>query len=120
MIIDVTHKADRPAPASQGKEQTEAVDKRLSTARKQSEADDTATPAPDRATLEAAVAQVRDVVQQSGTRLQIDIDPDLQRVIVQVINGDSGEVIRQIPAKELLELAKNLKGQKGLLLQEQA
>jgi flagellar protein FlaG len=52
--------------------------------------------------------------------LQFEVDPDLHRVIVKIMNGDSGEVIRQIPPQEVLDLAKNLQASKGLLLKQQA
>jgi flagellar protein FlaG len=52
--------------------------------------------------------------------LQIEVDPDLNRVVVKVLSGESGEVIRQIPPKEVIDLAKNLSGLKGALFGEHA
>lgn len=120
MITDATSKVDLPATAGRGNEQTDAVDIRLPATRTQSESEHSVTAAPDRAAIVAAVGKVREALHTSDSRLQIDIDPDLDRVVVQVINGDTGEVIRQIPAKELLELAKNIHDRKGVLFQEHA
>ena len=61
-----------------------------------------------------------DRVQQSGSQFQIEVDPDLQRVVVKILKGDSGEVIRQIPPKEVIDLAKSLEGSKGVLFGEHA
>lgn len=72
----------------------------------------------DRVALEQAVSKVKEAFQQSGSQLQIEVDPDLERVIVKILSGDSGEVIRQIPPKEVIDLAKNLPGAKGLLFEE--
>jgi Uncharacterized flagellar protein FlaG len=66
--------------------------------------------------LEQALSRVREVFQQADPRLEFSIDPDLNRVVVKVMNRDSGEVIRQIPQQEIIELAKNLKTPTGLLL----
>jgi len=74
----------------------------------------------DRVTLEHAVSKVREAFQQSNSQLQIEVDPDLERVVVKILNGDSGEVIRQIPPKEVIDLAKNLAGLKGALFGEHA
>jgi flagellar protein FlaG len=38
---------------------------------------------------------------------------------VKIVEQESGEVIRQIPPEELLELEKYLSSPKGLLVQEQ-
>lgn len=72
----------------------------------------------DRVALEHAVSKVKEAFQQSGSHLQIEVDPDLNRVVVKVLSGESGEVIRQIPPQEVIDLAKNLSGSKGLLLKE--
>lgn len=74
----------------------------------------------DRTDLERAAAKIREVVQKVEPRLQIEIDPDLDRVVMKLLNGESGEIIRQIPPQELLDLAKQLADPQGLLLKEQA
>lgn len=37
-------------------------------------------------------------------------DKDLRRPVVRLVNRDTGEVVRQIPARELLEMARTLAG----------
>lgn len=118
MITPVTPKVDLPASASRGNERTEASDKHPRTVRTQSESANPATTSADRVRLEKAVGKIRDVLRRSDSRLQFEIDQDLQRVVVKIVNGDSGEVIRQIPAEEVLDLERNLAEQKGLLLEE--
>jgi len=66
--------------------------------------------------LERALTRVREVFQQADPRLEFSIDPVLDRVVVKVMNAESGEVIRQIPQKEVIELAKSLEAPTGLLL----
>jgi len=43
------------------------------------------------------------------TRLQFAEDPDLKRVIVRVLDRDSGEVLLEIPQEEMLKAAKVMK-----------
>lgn len=122
MIANVTSSGDLPGRASRPSEQAVPLDTNQDShlPAKRSGTDAHVSSQPDQDTLEEAVARIQDMLQQSNPCLQIEIDRDLHRVVVKVLNGDSGEVIRQIPSKALLELAKHLTVQKGLLLQEQA
>lgn len=74
----------------------------------------------DRATIDKAAGRVLEMLDVIGPRLRIEVDHETERVVVKVVEKESGEVIRQIPPEELLELEKYLSSQKGLLLQEQA
>ncbi len=47
--------------------------------------------------------------------LHYEVDEELNRVVVKILDGESGDVIRQIPPENLLKLAKVLKDQAGLL-----
>ena len=49
-------------------------------------------------------------------RVEFSVDPELGRVIVKIMDGESGTVIRQIPQQEVLDLAKSLETPTGLLL----
>jgi flagellar protein FlaG len=115
MITNVTSKVDLPANASH-KSQPSAPPRSKPEERVHG-ADFSPT---DRVALEHAVSRVKEAFQQSGSHLQIEVDPDLDRVVVKILNGDSGEVIRQIPPKEVIDLAKNLSGSKGALFGEHA
>jgi flagellar protein FlaG len=120
MINHVTSKVDLPTPASPESKRTAASNADVHAERVQSGVDTGGRSKPDRAILEQAISKIRDVLQKSDSRLQIEIDPDLQRVVIKVVKEDSDEVIRQIPPKELLELAKNLSRQNGLLFHDHA
>jgi flagellar protein FlaG len=75
---------------------------------------------PTREQVEQAAARVKDVFRGTTSRLEIEIDPDLHKAVIKVFNGESGEIIRQIPSQELLDLAKYLDDPKGLLIRERA
>jgi flagellar protein FlaG len=80
----------------------------------------TPAAAPTNEQVEQAAARVKEVLRGTTSRLEIEIDSNLHKVVVKIINGESGEIIRQIPAQELLDLAKHLDDPKGLLVQERA
>ncbi len=72
--------------------------------------------------LVAAVSNVKDFVQQIRRELQFSIDKDSGRTVVKVINAETDEVVRQIPAEEVLAMARRLAdaGSDGLLLRGKA
>ena len=49
-------------------------------------------------------------------KLELELEKDLGIMIVKVIDSETNEVIRQIPAEEMVELSKNAKDLKGLLI----
>ncbi|MEI8014419.1 MAG: flagellar protein FlaG [Nitrospira sp.] len=77
-------------------------------------------PIPTKKEVEQAAALVKEALRGSTPRLEIEIDHDLHKAVIKVFNEESGEMIRQIPAQELLNLAKHLDEPKGLLIRERA
>ncbi|WP_018277056.1 flagellar protein FlaG [Teredinibacter turnerae] len=59
--------------------------------------------------LNKMVATINDYVQTIHRDLQFTVDEDLERTVIKVVDGDSGELIRQIPEEVFLELARKLK-----------
>ncbi|VUD56435.1 hypothetical protein TDB9533_02090 [Thalassocella blandensis] len=59
-------------------------------------------------TVETAVTKVNDYVQSIQRNLHFSVDEDLEKTVVKVIDGSSGELIRQIPEEIFLELARKL------------
>lgn len=55
-----------------------------------------------------------------NTRLTFDFDENTGKNIIRVIDRESGDVIRQIPAQEMLDLVSKLKGVIGMLFDEEA
>ena len=81
------------------------------------------SPPPTRDQVAQAAARIEKVLRGTTSRLEFEIDPDIDRmdkVVIKILNGESGEVIRQIPAQELVDLAKHLDDSKGLLVREHA
>lgn len=120
MITPVTGKADLLTTPARGGEPDHAAAKQPTAARTHTDTDNQPTAPIDRATLEQAVAKVSEELKAHDTNLKFEIDDSTDRVVVKVIEKDSGEVIRQFPPKEVLNLAKYFNSSKGLLLKEQA
>ncbi|MGX9461072.1 flagellar protein FlaG [Shewanella sp. A14] len=70
--------------------------------------------------LEEVVIQLSEVVSLMNKGLAFSVDEDSGSAIVKVMDIDSGEIIRQIPSDEALELAQKLQDVKGLLMRTEA
>ena len=56
-----------------------------------------------------AVSEVNQFVQQIKTNLQFSVDEASGRSVITVVDSETGDVIRQIPAKEILAVANSLR-----------
>lgn len=61
-----------------------------------------------RSELSNAMASVADYVQNIARDINFRVDEDTDKFVVTVTDQQSGEVIRQIPNEEMLEISKNL------------
>ena len=78
-----------------------------------------AKPAPPtQQQLEAAVKEVARVVQPKASNLDFSVDHDSGKTIVRITDRQTGEMIRQIPSEEMVELAKSLDRMQGLLMRQ--
>lgn len=79
-----------------------------------------AAPAPDLAELGQAVKNLNRAMQEQAQNLEFSIDEDTDKTIVKLIDKSSGEVLRQIPSQEALEIAKALDQVSGFLIRQKA
>ncbi len=70
--------------------------------------------------LDAVQALKKKVELVTPGGFEISIDEEARMTVVRITDGKTGEMIRQIPAPELVELAKDLDRMQGLLLRQQA
>jgi len=50
-----------------------------------------------------------------STNLDFQVDKPTNRVVVKVINRDTGDVIREVPSDAILRVSKNIEALKGIL-----
>lgn len=117
MITNVTSKVNLPTTINRGS-QTDPPSTNTRVAEHARGSEFSPASPTHRVALEQAVGKVREALQQSSSHLQIEVDQELQRAVVKIVSGDTGEVIRQIPPQEVIDLAKNLANHKGLLFEE--
>lgn len=66
--------------------------------------------------LQKVVEELQRRVQSTASNLHFSIDQETGRTVVKVTDANTQEVIRQIPAEEILRLDKALERMQGLLL----
>ena len=120
MIHSVTPKADPRAVHVHEEELPDAVGQKPRMKKEDQDHQPTFRTAADRAMVDQAAAKIGEVLELADPRLKIRVDDETERVVVKVVEQESGEVIRQIPPEELLELEKYLSSPRGLLLHERA
>jgi flagellar protein FlaG len=75
---------------------------------------------PSREDLSAAVKKINESMPASAQSLEFSIDEDSEDIVVKIIDQSTKEIVRQIPSKEALEIAKSLDKMRGLLLRQTA
>jgi flagellar protein FlaG len=69
----------------------------------------------DESELRKAFDSIENELKYANRRLQFDINREIDRIIVKVIDSDTGEIIREIPEKEIQNLIAQIKKTIGLL-----
>ena len=72
---------------------------------------------PSQAALVEPIQRINEVLRQYGVEFELN---DTTRVITRIVDRESGDVLRQIPAEEVLAIAERLDELKGSLISLQA
>ena len=77
---------------------------------------DTAAAKVDPKDVKQATLEINQALKSLNDRLQFSVDSTTDSTVVKLIDGDTGEVLRQIPAEEILRLRAYYKDHQGLLV----
>ncbi|MFZ6656904.1 flagellar protein FlaG [Undibacterium sp. TJN19] len=77
------------------------------------------TAAVSSTALKQSVDEINRFINSSNS-VNLNLDSGSGKVVVQIVDRETNAVIRQIPSAEVLSIAKDLSGKKGLLLNDQA
>ena len=75
---------------------------------------------PAQEELRHALETLKQAVPMRASALQFSLDESSGQTIARVVDSETGEVIRQIPSKELLEIAQAIDKMQGMLLKQKA
>ncbi|RTR04407.1 flagellar protein FlaG [Halomonas nitroreducens] len=77
-----------------------------------------ATPTPQHGELVAPVQRINQVMRSYG--VEFELHEGTSRLVTRLVDRDTGELIRQIPAEEVLRIAERLDELQGKLIQLEA
>jgi flagellar protein FlaG len=69
--------------------------------------------------VEGVVTRLQETLQHVAPRIELSVDKELNQVIVRVLDKESGELIRQIPSEEVLELDRFFADLSGLFVEKE-
>jgi len=70
--------------------------------------------------LDEAINNINKSLNAGGQGVEFSIDDDSKRLVVKVVDKDTHEVLRQMPSREALEIAKALDRAQGMLIKQEA
>ncbi|WP_350976599.1 flagellar protein FlaG [Shewanella sp. AC34-MNA-CIBAN-0136] len=79
-------------------------------------ADSAENKVPDEAQLQQVAKDLTDMVAMMQKGLKFSVDDDSGKQVIKVQDIESGDIIRQIPSEEALELAKKISDVSGVLM----
>lgn len=77
-------------------------------------------PAPEEQEVTHALNSINEVLKARSPDLEFSVDSDSHRTVVKVVDKNTQEVIRQMPTKEALEIAKALDRLQSMLIRDSA
>ena len=75
---------------------------------------------PAREALQDAMTGLSELIQRQRRSLQFSVDAISGRTVIRVLDAETKELIRQIPAEEVINLSRWLKGSSGALFDANA
>ncbi len=76
--------------------------------------------AESKSELSNVVEEINKHIQNMSRDLQFSVDEDAGRVVVKVLDSETGDLIRQIPSEEALRIAESISENVGVLFEAQA
>jgi len=70
--------------------------------------------------IDKALKALNDEMQAWSTQLQFSVDPDLHRVVVTVVDPNTGKTLKTIPSEAVLRIAKMLTKLEGKAVKTEA
>lgn len=74
-------------------------------------------------TLKSAAVTGNSILQAANRNLEFKVDESTKKVVIKIIDNQTGETVRQIPSEEMIEFIKKMEeldGKKGSVIQSRA
>ncbi len=100
-------------------EKLRSVDKKIADRKEAIELQESQVPKNAPEQIKEVFTRLQSTLQNIEPRIELSIDNELNQVIFRIVDKESGDLIRQIPSEEVLELDRFFADQPGLLVTEE-
>ena len=69
--------------------------------------------------INKAIEHMQNALENISRKIHLEIETEIDMVIVKVLDAESGEVIRQIPPQELIDIYKKIKDVQGVIFDKE-
>jgi len=100
-------------------EKLRPIDKKAADQKESTELQDAQVPKNAPEQIKEVVTRLQTTLQNIEPKIELSVDKELKQVIIRILDKESGELIRQIPSEEVLELDRFFADQSGLFVEEE-
>ena len=94
------------------------LDKKVADRKESVELQESQVPKQAPEQIKEVIARLENTLQDVEPKIELSVDEELNQVIVRILDKESGELIKQLPPEEVLELDRFFADQSGLLVKE--
>ena len=95
------------------------IDKKAADQKETTELQESQVPKNAPEQIKEVVTRLQTTLQNIEPKIELSVDKELKQVIIRILDKESGELIRQIPSEEMLELDRFFADQSGLFVEEE-
>ena len=100
-------------------EKLQPIDKKMADSKESVELQESQVPKNAPEQIKEVIARLQQTLQNIEPKIELSVDKELKQVIFRILDKESGELIRQIPSEEVLELNRFFADQSGLFVEEE-
>jgi len=132
MIATISHNASSVISLSVGQEvrhrdsqkvgeveKLRPIDKKITELKEAPELQESQIPKNAPEQIKEVITRLQTTLQNIEPRIELSVDKELNQVIFRIVDKESGELIRQIPSEEVLELDRFFADKSGLFVEEE-
>ncbi len=99
-------------------EKLPTLDKKVAAPKESLELQESQIPKQAPEQVKEVISRLENTLQDVDSKIELSVDEELNQVIVRILDKESGELIKQLPPEEVLELDRFFADQSGLLVEE--
>ncbi len=94
------------------------IDKKIADRKESAELQESQVPKQAPEQIKEVITRLENTLKNIEPKIELSVDEELNQVVVRILDKESGELIKQFPPEEVLELDRFFADQSGLLVEE--